>query len=930
MLTAQELSGNTQIVLTLAHNTVNTSTITGSFVLLDNGTQTFTDTFTPTGHVFNSQTYTRAEIMTFSNDGVIVTGTAQQGQTLTAETATNDVNAKISYQWEELSSSSFTSFTDMGTNSATYQVQSGDVGDFIRVVALTGTDSATAQAATATSTATAQVTALAGQTDEWLNTAGGTWTDIANAATNWSDGALPRSIDAALIDKAGTYTVTIPTGETANAASITLNDANATLVDDGALSVASALIVDAGKLVIGSNQVSGITSLTNAGTVEFAASAGFGGLSNTGGTVQVDTGDTLTLNGAGIGSTATAGSGGTISIAANAAIADGGTSAIDNAVVNNSGSLVTGGTFTLDGDTINGGVLTGDAQNSSFNVDQNQTLTLNSVTVEAANGATAILNNAGAVTLQNGLTLSPLAIHTSTAFTLDITGSGSISMSAETISATGGSEVLENNGNTLSGAGQIGIGGGVLSLDNNAGTVEALGGTLTVDTGKIIVNASGATIEAAAGANSPIDDTAITNSGSGNIQVDGTLSLGNASQTLTLNGNGLLMLAGGVIDGLKTGETFENNGELINGFGQVGDGTDTHLSLNNAAGAIQASGGTLTIETGNTVTNAATLEAVAGATLQIDDAVTNTGLIYDFGTVTLNGDTLTNTGSGAVTLESTGSVLNLSGATVSGGTITDNWTLDVTGTSMLSGVTFEGNSSGAGTVDNSGIIKLTGGLTLAGTNFTLALDGAGTVNLNGQNIGTSVSGDTLQNNGNTIKGGGSIGSSSATPLNLDNASGTIEASGSTNTLVIKTGAPVTNANGATLGALTGATLQINSGSVNNSGNIQVNGTLAVDNPSTANGGNLKVALNDGGSVTLAGGTIDSNVSGEILANNGNAISGFGQIGDATGMKHQPDAQEQQRHRRRAERRVDHRDRQHGIQFRHIGGRWCGCRHASNQ
>ena len=246
VLTAQELSGNTQIVLTLAHNTVNTSTITGSFVLLDNGTQTFTDTFTPTGHVFNSQTYTRAEIMTFSNDGVIVTGTAQQGQTLTAETATNDVNAKISYQWEELSSSSFTSFTDMGTNSATYQVQSGDVGDFIRVVA-TATESATAQAATATSTATAQVAALAGQTDEWLNTAGGTWTDIANAATNWSDGALPRSIDAALIDKAGTYTVTIPTGATANAASITLNDANATLLVQGAVDDGGAFISRAGK-----------------------------------------------------------------------------------------------------------------------------------------------------------------------------------------------------------------------------------------------------------------------------------------------------------------------------------------------------------------------------------------------------------------------------------------------------------------------------------------------------------------------------------------------------------------------------------------------------------------------------------------------------------------------------------------------------------
>ena len=43
VLTAAQLAGNTQIELDLAHNTVNTSAITGSFELIENGSQTFTE-----------------------------------------------------------------------------------------------------------------------------------------------------------------------------------------------------------------------------------------------------------------------------------------------------------------------------------------------------------------------------------------------------------------------------------------------------------------------------------------------------------------------------------------------------------------------------------------------------------------------------------------------------------------------------------------------------------------------------------------------------------------------------------------------------------------------------------------------------------------------------------------------------------------------
>ena len=48
-----------------------------------------------------------------------------------------------------------------------------------------------------------------------------------------------------------------------------------------------------------------------------------------------------------------------------------GTSAIENATINNFGALETGGAFTLDGDTVNGGILTGTGvANTSFNLDQ--------------------------------------------------------------------------------------------------------------------------------------------------------------------------------------------------------------------------------------------------------------------------------------------------------------------------------------------------------------------------------------------------------------------------------------------------------------------------------------------------------------------------------------------------------------------------------
>ena len=86
-----------------------------------------------------------------------------------------------------------------------------------------------------------------------------------------------------------------------------------------------------------------------------------------------------------------------------------------------------------------------------------------------------------------------------------------------------------------------------------------------------------------------------------------------------------ITLAGGTVDTTVSGETFENNGNTISGYGAIGDVTDNYLTLDNVSGTIEATGGTLTIETGNTVTNAGTLEATTGGQLTVHDAVDNAG-----------------------------------------------------------------------------------------------------------------------------------------------------------------------------------------------------------------------------------------------------------------------------------------------------------------
>ncbi len=112
---------------------------------------------------------------------------------------------------------------------------------------------------------------------------------------------MPRSIDSVLIDQsaAAQYVVTLPSGASVTVASLTLDNAHATLSDQGALTLSGPLTIDAGTFQLsGNGAFSGSTSFTNAGTIDFAESFTLtNSVANTRGIIQVDAGHTLTLSG---------------------------------------------------------------------------------------------------------------------------------------------------------------------------------------------------------------------------------------------------------------------------------------------------------------------------------------------------------------------------------------------------------------------------------------------------------------------------------------------------------------------------------------------------------------------------------------------------------------------------------------------------------
>ena len=171
-----------------------------------------------------------------------------------------------------------------------------------------------------------------------------------------------------------------------------------------------------------------------------------------------------------------------------------------------------------------------------------------------------------------------------------------------------------------------------------------------------------------------------------------------------------------------------------------------------------------------------TLSLASGDVLAIDGpdesiiggAVANAGTIEIFGPTVLDGDTLTDTGTDAVTVESGGTLYLDLAAAISGGGVIDHGTIAIIGTDTIEGgATITG---GALSIATAATLKIEGTASPVTFNDDVAVANAGTIQVDLGGGGSTV---TLVLEGGTIVTGGTLtqGSSSGA-LHIEAGSGT--------------------------------------------------------------------------------------------------------------------------------------------------------------
>jgi hypothetical protein len=318
------------------------------------------------------------------------------------------------------------------------------------------------------------------------------------------------------------------------------------------------------------------------------------------------------------------------------------------------------------------------------------------------------------------------------------------------------------------------------------------------------------------------------------------------SGQVTLNGTaGNISLAAGIVsDGLPA--TLTNEGNTIIGSGDIGNFDATLTLNNNGTGNIEASGGTLFVDTHNTVTNQGTMGAEGGGTLVIDDDVNNAGLIDSqdlLDDVVINAK-IANTGNGTVTagfLAPRGLVELHSQSEITGGRVDVYSTLEADdgGTATIAGARI----ADAGTLEaiNHTLLKLSNDTidALFGTILAADPDGFG-----GSAAEVLLSGATIHSGTLKEEQDGAIKTDPGTTSTLDG-------DGTRNNVN-----PVFIDSGTTVEVVANSTLALEGG-IDNSGKLVVdsNGTLTIGGGQTATliGGTLWA---QGGRVrTVAGPTI---------------------------------------------------------------------------
>jgi hypothetical protein len=525
-------------------------------------------------------------------------------------------------------------------------------------------------------------------------------------------------------------------------------------------------------------------------------------------------------------------------------------------------------------------LITGTGSAASVTEDVNATvnnLTLGSTDILKTNGniqlavAGTSISNGGAITISGGGgTNSYLFIDNS----MTLSGAGTLTLS-NTTSGGGGTNMYANNGaatltnqSTIQGEGSVGASGSALTLVNSSGAIIDANSTAgPLSTVLYVAPTGGITnaglLEATNSGVLQLQNTTINNAG-GNITAAGSAAQVQLYSGTHIQGGTLNTTSGGTLGSFSSGVTLDGS---------------------TAAGAV-------TVSTGSTYTG------------EGNSQTTVLGTITNKGNIQLNGGGGTNTylfiggnttlsGAGTLTLSNT--IAN-SGATdlyaTVASTLTNQSTIQGEGSIGANGSTFTLNNTSTGLINanspggNSGLstallVAPSGGITNAGlmeatSSGVLQLQNT-TVNNSGGNITANGSAAQVQFYSGTDIQGGTLNTTNGGTLGSFNSGVTLD--GTTNgTLTLSSGSTYTGEGNSQTTIL---------GTINNKGNIQLNGGAGT-NTYMFVGGNT--TLQGGGTVTMntptanGGNTVIYNtVSGVTLTNTDNTIQGEGLLGDGQSL-----------------------------------------------
>ena len=427
---------------------------------------------------------------------------------------------------------------------------------------------------------------------------------------------------------------------------VTVTDSNTGTGANAGIYVASGAILtlDGGTVIQGTSGTS-LGPITNAGTLEIAGPATLldDNLANSGAFVQVDDGQTLTLN----GTTITSGTvndysstlGGTIDVTGN--------SAIKSANLNNGGVTVASGvTLILDGSTVTGTAIT---DPGTIKVDSGQTLTL--AGTDSINGG--IFNFGGGRLTQapagGPVLLSAVSIG-------DINGGNPTPLTLTIAVQTGTFVPVSTTGLTVGTPGVDGTGGETLTLTGSLTNINAA------------LN-SGITYSPGSGTSNTVTMTVSDTAGD------------SAFRTLTLNT---------AVNGSPTDKITSANGEISANGALLIDitGTTTLISdtlFNNSPGVVKVE---------------------AGELLKLEDTGIYNGTVTDNGTIEIvlnsgfsgTAGASVNIGAAGLVQVDSGQTLKLSNATINGGAIHDynsagGGTIEVFNSSTIAGTSSTAEAS---------------------------------------------------------------------------------------------------------------------------------------------------------------------------------------------------------------------------------------------